>query len=101
MSIGAETATLGEQASFHPGAVKTKSSLGLGHWQALCYGCRRTNSVGQGSQRPRFWGLDDFSCICSQEKEFSPADDDTRPSERKKRQMSRLRVRTVAFLRAG
>lgn len=31
MSTGAETVTLGEQASFHPGAVKAKSSLGPGN----------------------------------------------------------------------
>lgn len=88
--------TLGEQASFHPGAVTAKSSPGPGHWQALCYGCRRTNSAGQGSQRTRSWGLDDFSYICSQEKEFPHVDDNTKPSERKKRQMSRLRLKTVA-----
>lgn len=64
--------TLGAHISFHPAAAK-REFMRPGAWQALCYGCRRTNSAGQESQLPskdKALLLDDFFCGSSQGKMF-------------------------------
>lgn len=100
MSIGAETVTLGKQASFHPAAVKAEGH-GAGMAGAVLWlredkqcGSRKSGTIkGQDLRAQTTSGR-----VAPRERCSLVSTDDMRRLKKRKRQMIRLRLPTVASL---